>query len=233
MSDKMQGGFVKGSTSVSVRFRLAKSADGTEQTGKVAADMTATYWRQGGLSTDIALTDLGAVDAAYSSGGVKEVDATKRPGVYRLDLPDAALAAGSADWVSVTIKVVNCFLAELWIPLESVGSAGNAATLVLIKAKTDNLPSAIPKGVAFTLYFEMRSAANPSLLAVGISPTVQLSKDGGGLAAVSPGTPAEISGSGVFKIAVSATEANADALIFLFSGPGAVTHSLRIYTRPS
>ena len=109
MSDKMAGGILAGSTSVSVPFVLRKTADNTEQTGKVAADMTLSYWRQGGTRTAITASDLAAVNSAYSSGGVKEVDATNQPGLYRLDLPDAAVATG-ADWVVVSVKVASCYL---------------------------------------------------------------------------------------------------------------------------
>jgi len=40
---------------------------------------------------------------AYTAGGFAEVDATNMPGVYRLDLPDAALAVG-ADDVTVVVR---------------------------------------------------------------------------------------------------------------------------------
>lgn len=109
MSDKLAGGILAGSTSVSVPFVLRKTADNTEQTGKVASDMTLSYWRQGGTRTAITGSDLAAVNSAYSSGGVKEVDSTNAPGLYRLDVPDAAVATG-ADWVVISVKVASCYL---------------------------------------------------------------------------------------------------------------------------
>ena len=44
--------------------------------------------------TDVALSDLGSVDASHSDGGMIEVDATAVPGLYRFDLPDTALNRG-------------------------------------------------------------------------------------------------------------------------------------------
>lgn len=105
-----------GTTSVSVFFTLADTTTQAATTGKVAADMTGSYWRQGGLRVAIALANLAAVDSAYSAGGVKEVDATNMPGLYRLDLPDAALAAG-ADWVVASIKVTGCIASNVTIAL--------------------------------------------------------------------------------------------------------------------
>jgi VCBS repeat-containing protein len=82
----------------------------------VAADMTGSYWRQGGIRVAIALTDLAAVNSAYSAGGVKEVDATNMPGLYRLDLPDAGLAGG-ADWVVASIVVTGAMPVDLELTL--------------------------------------------------------------------------------------------------------------------
>lgn len=112
-----------GSTSVSTFFTLKDTTTGAATTGKVAADMTGSYWRQGGLRVAITLSDLGSVNAAYSSGGVKEVDATNMPGVYRLDVPDAAVGTG-ADWAVVAIKVTGCEAAD--VPLALPTYAGIA-----------------------------------------------------------------------------------------------------------
>lgn len=122
MADKLAGGIKAGATSVSLPFVLRKTADNTEMTGKVAADMTLSYWRQGGLRVAITASDLAAVDSAYSSGGVKEVDATNAPGLYRLDVPNAALATGT-DWVVIAVKVAAAYLFFERYGLETVGDA--------------------------------------------------------------------------------------------------------------
>jgi hypothetical protein len=150
MSDKLQAGIKAGSTDVSIGFALRKTTDSTEQTGKVASDMTVSYWRQGGSRTAISPSDLAAVNSAHSDGGVKEVDATNMPGVYRLDLPDAAVATG-ADWVMVSVKVASTFVYHERFALTTnvVQSADNATNISAIKTVTDQLVAAHsePSGV--------------------------------------------------------------------------------------
>ena len=97
----------KGATSQSIYVEILDSAStsGGRKTGIVynSAGLTAYYVRNGASATAITLATLAAANSAYSSGGFKEVDATNMPGVYRLDLPDAAVASG-ADSVVVTVK---------------------------------------------------------------------------------------------------------------------------------
>jgi VCBS repeat-containing protein len=127
MADKfLSDGSVKaGSTSVSTFFTLKDTTTGAATTGKVAADMTGSYWRQAGVRVAITLANLAAVNSAYSSGGVKEVDATNMPGVYRLDLPDAAVGTG-ADWVVASIKVAGCEAANVTLGLPTYASVADA-----------------------------------------------------------------------------------------------------------
>lgn len=97
----------KGATSQSVYFEIldSTSTTGGRKTGLAynTASLTAYYARNGGSATAITLATLAAANSAYSSGGFKEVDATNMPGVYRLDLPNAAVASG-ADSVAVTLR---------------------------------------------------------------------------------------------------------------------------------
>jgi hypothetical protein len=57
------------------------------------AGLVAYYVRPGASATAITLATQ-TVTGAYASGGFVEVDGTNMPGVYRLDVPDAALASG-------------------------------------------------------------------------------------------------------------------------------------------
>jgi len=162
MSDKLQGGVIAGATSLSLTHVMRLSADSTEQTGKVAADMTLSYLRQGGVRVAVAASNLAAVNSAFSAGGVKEIDATNMPGLYRVDWPDAAFAAG-ADHVTLGIKIGSDFVSYERIPITSnVIQTGDAfarqgapagasisadiaavkSDSAAIKAKTDNLPAA-------------------------------------------------------------------------------------------
>src|SRR5690348_12818961 len=93
------------SQSIPVVIQDSSSTTGGGLTGLVfnTASLTAYYWREGGSPTAITLATLAAINSAYSSGGFKEADATNMPGVYRLDIPDAAIAA-SAKWVAVVLR---------------------------------------------------------------------------------------------------------------------------------
>lgn len=52
------------------------------------------YRRPGGSPVQITLATLANAQAAHTDGGFVEIDATNMAGMYRLDLPDAAIAAG-------------------------------------------------------------------------------------------------------------------------------------------
>lgn len=77
----------------------ARSSVGAGLTGVVynAAGLTCYYVRTRGAAAQLSLATLAAADSAHSDGGFKEVDATNQPGVYRLDVSDAIVAAGAAD----------------------------------------------------------------------------------------------------------------------------------------
>lgn len=122
MSDKLHGGIKAARTSISLPVELRKAADSTELTGIVYSGVTASYWRQGGTRTAITTATLSGPSASYSSGGFVEVDSTNMPGVYRLDVPDAAFATG-ADWVAISVKVATAFTANFFFPLETKGAA--------------------------------------------------------------------------------------------------------------
>lgn len=98
----------KGATGVSLDLFIPDSAStaGAGKTGLAysSAGLTAHY-RRGttGTPTAITLAALANAQAAWTSGGFVEVDATAMPGVYRLDVPDAALAAG-VDRVHLFLK---------------------------------------------------------------------------------------------------------------------------------
>jgi hypothetical protein len=86
-----------GSTSQSIELYLGA-------TGLTAstAGLSARYNRTRTASVSIPLVAR-TIAQAWTAGGFAEVDSTNMPGVYRLDLPDAALAAG-ADDVTVVVR---------------------------------------------------------------------------------------------------------------------------------
>lgn len=119
MADKYLGGVKAGSTSVSVDVVIRKASDSTEVTGLLfnTAGNNCSYHRQGAARVAIALVTQ-TVAGAYASGGLVEVDATNQPGLYRLDIPDAALAAG-VDYVTISFKSTNNFTFYERIPLST------------------------------------------------------------------------------------------------------------------
>jgi hypothetical protein len=69
-----------------------------------SGSLIAYYTRVGGSATAITLATQ-TVTGAWSSGGFVEVDATHAPGLYRLDVPDAAIAyAAGVDGVVISLS---------------------------------------------------------------------------------------------------------------------------------
>lgn len=78
-----------GTTSFSLDVTIVDDT-GLPVTGLVASTFpTVKYSRGSGGDSTISLSDLSTVSSAYSSGGIKE----RGEGVYRLDVPDAAIAS--------------------------------------------------------------------------------------------------------------------------------------------
>ncbi len=119
-SDFIYGGVNCGQTSRMLNLVLRLTTDNTESTGVLASQVTANYWRQGGSRVSISTTTLANAAVAYSSGGFVEVDGTNMKGLYRFDLPDAALACGS-DWV--TFNVVRVYGSATYVYYERLGLA--------------------------------------------------------------------------------------------------------------
>jgi hypothetical protein len=86
-----------GSTSQSIELYLGATGLTASTSG-----LSARYNRTRTASVSIPLVAR-TIAQAWTSGGFAEVDATNMPGVYRLDLPDAALVSG-ADDVTVVVR---------------------------------------------------------------------------------------------------------------------------------
>ena len=86
-----------GSTSQSIELYLGATGLTASTSG-----LSARYNRTRTASVNIPLVAR-TIAQAWTSGGFAEVDATNMPGVYRLDVPDAALAAG-ADDVTIVVR---------------------------------------------------------------------------------------------------------------------------------
>ena len=115
-----------GSTSQSIELYLGA-------TGLTAstAGLAARYNRTRTASVSIPLVAR-TIAQAWTSGGFAEVDSTNMPGVYRLDVPDAALAAGADDVTIVVRGASGTNGAVMTIKLSSGGlTAAQTAQAVL------------------------------------------------------------------------------------------------------
>lgn len=96
---------VAGATSQSVNIKIYVLSTGAAQTGLVynSSGLTCYYTFTGANATATAVTlaTLAAVNSAYSSGGFKEIGAGQ-PGVYRFDIPNAAITTGKGRSVNFT-----------------------------------------------------------------------------------------------------------------------------------
>ena len=108
-----------GSTSQSIELLLGVVGLTASTSG-----LSARYNRTRTASVNIPLVAR-TIAQAWTSGGFAEVDATNMPGVYRLDLPDAALAAG-ADDVTVVVR----------------GASGTNGAVMTVKLSSGGLTSA-------------------------------------------------------------------------------------------
>jgi hypothetical protein len=114
---------VKGKTSKSVDIFIGDSSvtTGAGLTGLVfnTSNLVAYYHRPGAAAVAITLATLAAITTAWSSGGFIAVDGTNMPGLYRLDIPDAALASGVDEVVIMLKGAANMVPVVLEIQLTS------------------------------------------------------------------------------------------------------------------
>ena len=108
-----------GSTSQSIELYLGATGLTASTSG-----LSARYNRTRTASVSIPLVAR-TIAQAWTAGGFAEVDSTNMPGIYRLDLPDAALAAG-ADDVTVVVR----------------GASGTNGAVMTIKLSSGGLTSA-------------------------------------------------------------------------------------------
>ena len=114
-----------GSTSQSIELYLGVTGLTSSSSG-----LSARYNRTRTASVSIPLVAR-TIAQAWTAGGFAEVDATNMPGVYRLDVPDAALAAGADDVTIVARGASGTNGAVMTVKLSSGGltSAQTAAAV--------------------------------------------------------------------------------------------------------
>ena len=119
---------IAGSTNVTTYFHLRLAASGLTRPGLTIANIDLQYVRSGVAPVaKVDATALAATDTAHTDNFGIEIDATDQPGLYRIDWPDAAFAAG-VDEVILTVKVATAFTESLRVRLVPVvrGLSGTA-----------------------------------------------------------------------------------------------------------
>jgi hypothetical protein len=127
------------STDVSVLLRFVDSTTGAEETGIAynTAGLDLKYWRPGAAVTSITEVTLAAVSSAHSDGGVIHIGA----GIARVDLPDAACAAGVPYCLvfgTCTGMIVSSLLIDLTIQNAADVQSG-LATSTALQTVDDNV----------------------------------------------------------------------------------------------
>jgi hypothetical protein len=111
------------STDVTTHFAMRKVADGTAATGLTITGFDLQYVRSGVAPVaKVDATALAATDSAHADNKAIEIDVTDQPGLYRVDWPDAAFAAGVRE-VILTVKAATAFTEHLRVEIDGSAAA--------------------------------------------------------------------------------------------------------------
>lgn len=128
-----------GTTDVTTYFVLRSSTDGTELTGATITSIDLQYVRTGAApSAKVDATALAATDSAHADNKAIEIDGTDAPGLYRVDWPDAAFAAGVLE-VLLSVKYTGAFTEHLRVTIDPIGAPAGAsisADIAAVKVDT-------------------------------------------------------------------------------------------------
>lgn len=213
----------KGATSQSLYFVL-KDIDGNPLSLVYdSASLIASYTLNGAAAVAITLATLASASSSWSSGGFKQVDSTKHPGLHRLDVPNAALTG--ADSVIITIagyanmEPVNEEIQLTGIDIQDAVKGGMSA-----------IAQRVIKNTAFSAFpFLMIDSADHLSGKTGLTIVATRSIDGGAFASCT-NSATEVA-SGMYKINLSAADVNGDSIVLKFSATGADTRVLVLLTQ--
>ena len=109
-------GIKRGDSDKTVYFHLRNSTTGLAESGLVynTSGISAFYTPAGGSPSQITLATQ-TVNGAHSEGGFVEVDGVNAKGLYRLDLPDPAIASG--DFVVLSMQSSGVIEESMMVPL--------------------------------------------------------------------------------------------------------------------
>lgn len=177
----------------------------------------ATFASSGWTTPKGAMTEL--TGAGVPAGVVGEYRTTVNPatwtdGVYQAVMNDSAVTTGPVGAADFRIK-------------------GGTITLDdNIKAKTDNLPSAVVKNTTLANFsFPMFDAADGRTPKTGLTVTGQRSLDGGAFANLTNAVT-ELA-NGLYVVNLAAADLNGNVIVLRFTASGADATLLTIITKPS
>lgn len=232
-----------GTTDQSVYLRIVDATDGTPETGVVynTSGIDLWYRRTGGAKVSITEASLLALTDAHSDGGFLHVG----DGLYRLDLPDAAVAAGATS-VLVGGTVTGMVVVETLVPLVAYdgqdtvrlgltalpnAAAGASGGLPTVDSANDvGIQTGLKKNQAWNNFtFLMVDASNNP--ATGLTVTATRSIDGSAFGAGTLGAVTEIS-DGYYKLNIPAADLNGDTVTLKFAASGAKTYGVTLRLEP-
>jgi len=126
----------KGSTGVTVDLYAVDERSGLPKTGLAYTDIAASYHRLRSARQAINTASVGVTDG-HTDGGFVEIDSANEKGVYRFDVPDAAIAAG-ADFVVIVLQADETIILPLRVQLVEAEAGDLATQLHLCKAALVN-----------------------------------------------------------------------------------------------
>jgi len=187
----------KGSTDVSVVIRIIDSTTGAPETAVEhdESGIDLQYRREGAASTAITEAALAALTTAHTDGGLEHIG----NGYYRLDVPDAAFAAGVTG-VLIHGTITGMIVQGVYVELIDAPSPLKGAAL-----------SDIP--------FYMVDSTDGVTPETSLTVTAEVSIDGAAFGSAA-GSVTEI-GSGAYHFDATAADMNGDVVVFKFTATGA------------
>jgi hypothetical protein len=209
-TDTGTGVDIRGDLTGNVTGNLSGSVGSVVSFGTLVADVAAAVWAAAART----LTSFGTLVADVKAAILS--DNTSFPG---------------ADIPAIRAKTDNLPPDPADASDVAASFAATAATLALIKAATDNLPSAVKKNTARRIQFYMISSVDFVSGVSGVVVTAQRALDAGALAAAA-GAITDTGSDGLYFIDAAAGDLNGDAVAWLMTAAGCVPTRFTILTEP-
>lgn len=225
---------VAGATSQSINIFVQDSSStvGAGLTGLTGttANLIAYYTFTGTNTGSVAISTstLAAVNSAYSSGGMKEIDSTNMKGLYRFDLPNAALATSKGRVVTVILSgATNMAPCVLEIELtgwdnQNATTGGLSALPNAAAGANGGLPTVdangsvscrgnIKKNTALAGFAFLMTDSTNHNPKTGLTVSCTRSIDAGAFSATT-NSPAELA-NGIYNLSLSAGDLNGNTIV--------------------